>query len=282
MRCQWEAYIKLLPGWLHEPVDKLGKETLTELRLRVGHPAQIVQHSRSLWLERIVRPEDIDFCINTASHYSPWAAKTAGKGFITAEGGHRIGICGDAVIKNGQWSGFRKITSLCIRVARDIPDLAYNLRDTSGSTLIIGPPGSGKTTLLRDFIRQRSRYSGQSIAVLDERGELFPMSNNVSAFPPGPTTDILTGCTKQVGIDSLIRCMGPSVIVLDEITAAEDCIALMHAAWCGVELLATAHAGSKQDLYMRSVYRPLVESKLFQNLIILRPDRTWTLERINA
>ena len=75
--------------------------------------------------------------------------------------------------------------------------------------------------------------------------------------------------------------MSPNTIAVDEITATEDCNALINAAWCGVDLLATTHAGSKHDLYNRAVYRPLIENRIFQTLIILHPDKSWTAERMN-
>ena len=74
--------------------------------------------------------------------------------------------------------------------------------------------------------------------------------------------------------------MSPDTIAMDEITAKEECDALLHAGWCGVHLLATAHAGSKIDLFSRPVYRPIIESKLFETLIILQPDKSWHIERM--
>jgi stage III sporulation protein AA len=74
--------------------------------------------------------------------------------------------------------------------------------------------------------------------------------------------------------------MGPDTIAIDEITAQKDCQALMNAGWCGVSLLATAHASTKKDLFARPIYRPVIEAELFQYLVILRPDKTWIMERI--
>ena len=64
--------------------------------------------------------------------------------------------------------------------------------------------------------------------------------------------------------------------------AVEDCDALIHASWCGVQLLATAHARNKRDLSMRSVYRPLLENGLFDTLVILQQDKSWISERMNV
>lgn len=280
MRCAWQEYLNLLPLWLREPVDKLGRDHLQELRLRCDlEPELLLQNSRHC-LNRKVTKEDLQFCVNIASRYSPWAAQTTSNGYITAPGGHRIGLCGDAVVSNGKMTGFHAVNSLCIRVARDFPGIAAQTQKYQGSILLIGRPGSGKTTLLRDLIRQRSEKINDCVAVVDERREIFPLSGGYSCFSTGLRTDVLSGCSKCQGIDSVLRSMNPSVIAVDEITAKEDCDALLHAGWCGVQLLATAHAGSRYDLENRPVYRPLIESKLFDTLLILRPDKSWYAERM--
>lgn len=280
MRCAWQEYLRLLPTWLRNDVDQYGKNDLQELRLRVGQVPVLLLRKSVKRLERIVGLDDISYVINSASQYSPWSASTISRGYITAAGGHRIGICGDAVVQNGTVTGIRTATSLCIRVACDFEGIAEEALRYEGSILIIGPPCSGKTTLLRDLIRQRSNNWNGSVAVMDERGELFPYVSGTSCYDIGKNTDILTGCSKQQGIDMLLRTMGPSCIALDEITEESDCRALLNAGWSGVSLLATAHAGSKSDLFSRPIYHPLITSHIFDTVLILRMDKTWKAERI--
>ena len=282
MRCAWQAYLNLLPVWLRPQVDVLGRDHLRELRLRLGMPPELVRGDKSLFLDRHVTEDDLAFCINIASRYSPWSAATSAQGFITAPGGHRIGVCGEAVVTNRRMNGIRNPGMLCIRVARDIPNVAQSLQNITGSTLIVGRPGSGKTTLLRDLVRQKSNQCKGSICVVDERQEVFPRTSNTFCFEIGRCTDILSGCNKYDGVTSAIRSMNPAWIAVDEITAAEDCQALLYAGWCGVELIATAHAGSKQDLYRRPVYSSIIECGLFQNLVVLKRDQSWTIERMCA
>ena len=282
MICAWQEYLKILPHWMRSGVDKIGREHLQELRMRVGQPPKLIMQNRCTALDRIVSSEDIIYVINTASKYSPWAAATIGKGYITAAGGHRIGVCGETVTNNGTVTGIRTATSLCVRVARDFPDLALPAQKEKGSVLIIGPPGSGKTTLLRDLIRQRSVIEKGSISVLDERGEIFPVVDGKACFLTGENTDILTGCGKSQGLDILLRTMGPTCIAVDEITEAEDCSALLSAGWSGVSLIATAHAGNAIDLYTRPVYKPLIEKHLFDVLLVLQLNKSWTMEPIRV
>lgn len=273
MMCAWKPLLGILPDWLASETDKYGKKELQELRLRLGQPPELVMGSRSLWLDRIVSRDDLNFIVNTASRYSPWAAGTASMGYLTAPGGHRIGLCGDVVMKKGTMDGIRQIGSLCIRVARDFDGIAGNAGHLKGSVLLLGPPGSGKTTLLRDISRRIAQQ--ETVCVVDERGEIFP-----EGIARGKRMDVLTGCTKEEGIHILLRTMGPECIAVDEITSERDCDALIRAGWCGVRLLATAHAATVSDLHQRPVYKALVSSKLFDHILVLGRDKSWREERL--
>ena len=279
MRCAWQSLLDLLPVWMRDFVDKHGKDVLQEIRLRINAPPQLKTMDNNLTMSRVVTSDDLRFCINVVTKYSPWSVSTASKFYYTSPGGHRIGLCGNLITHDGNSSHIHDISSLCIRVARDFPGIA-NAVTLSGSVLILGCPGSGKTTMLRDYIRQLSAKKDVNVAVVDERKEIFPYFNNRFCFDTGPNTDIISGSSKPMGIEAVLRNMGPSVIAVDEITAVNDCKALIHAGWCGVDLIATAHAGSKNDLLNRPVYRPLLETQLFQNLLIMHPDKSWHIERI--
>lgn len=272
MICAWKEFLAVLPPPMRQDVDRLGMAGAQELRLRLGKPPCLVLPQRTVTLGKAVTMDDLNFSINAACRYSPWTAATAANGYITAPGGHRMGICGEAVVKDGVMTGFRSIRSLNIRIARDFPGIAARLTGLGGNLLILGRPGSGKTTLLRDLIRQRSEK--ENVAVVDERGELFPMG-----LDAGQAVDILSGCGKVQGIDTVLRTMGPDTIAVDEITASEDCDALLQAGWCGVRLLATAHAADARDLRCRGIYRPILQSGLFDTLVILHKDKSFRTER---
>ena len=239
-------------------------ENVLEIRLRLGSPPRFVTGSGWHDGRGAVEERDLSFVINAASRYSPWTAASQAEGYLTAPGGHRIGICGDG----------GAVGSLCIRVARDLQGIAAGL-PMSGSLLLLGPPGSGKTTLLRDLIRRISR--NKMVSVVDERRELFP-----EGFSRGDNTDVLAGVGKDRGIDMVLRAMGPQVIAMDEVTSPDDCQALIRAARCGVDLLATAHASSVRDLKERIVYRPLVETGLFTKAAVLDRARGWHMEEVGA
>lgn len=273
MMCAWKELLGILPQRLRRDVDSMGKESLEEIRLRINAPPELVFGTGSRWLPGTVTREELNFTVNTASRYSPWAAATAAQGYLTATGGHRIGLCGEAVCRNGILEGIREVSSLCIRVARDFPGIAGKAAGTKGSVLILGAPGWGKTTLLRDMIRQRGE--SEQTCVVDERGELFPQG-----FSRGQRVDVLTGCPKAEGILALLRTMGPGTIGVDEITEEKDCLALLRAANCGVKLLATVHAASLEDLRRRKLYGLMLENRVFDTFLVLHRDKSYSVERM--
>ena len=275
MRCAWKELLDILPRWMITDVDALGRSSLQELRLRLDAPPELVSCDSVQRLGRQVSSEDLSYCVNAASRYSPWAAATIAQGFLTVSGGHRIGLCGEAVLKNKEITGIRKVTSLCIRVARDFPGIGSSAAGLRGSMLILGAPGRGKTTLLRDIARQISQKS--TVVVVDERGEIFP-----SGFVRGDRMDVLTGVPKAGGVEMVLRTMGPEWIAVDEITAEEDCRSLLQAQGCGVRLLATAHAGSLDEFRVRPIYKALLDNHVFDYLLILHSDRSYGTERIHT
>ena len=275
MRCAWKELTGILSPWIRNQLTDEDQKKCAEIRLRLGKPPQLILRGREHTLMGLVGEEDLRRTVNTASQYSPWAASSIAQGYITAAGGHRIGMAGETVIQQGSMTGIRRVTSLCIRVARDIDGIAGQAGNLEGSILILGPPGSGKTTLLRDLIRERAEKGMFSVAVIDQRQEIFPKD-----FRQGSRTDVLYGCSKAQGLEIAIHCLSPGTVAVDEITSAEDCDALCAAAWCGVSLLATAHAGSLQDLRRRKIYEPLIRDRLFDHVILLGKDQTFTTERI--
>lgn len=275
MMCAWQNLLRVLPGWLATEMDRPGRSSICELRLRLDLEPELNYGAKWECLNRKISEEDLSFVINTASRYSPWAASSLGSGYLTVSGGHRIGVCGEVIRKNDRPSGFRTVTGLCIRICRDFPGIGKGTVNRTGSVLILGPPGSGKTTLLRDILRLTAET--ETVSVIDERSEIFP-----DGFCRGKRMDVLTGCGKPEGIDMVLRTMGPAVIGVDEITSEGDCDALIRAGWCGVRLVATAHAGSVSDLYKRPVYRKLSSCGLFDRVLVMRRDRSWCEERMGV
>lgn len=180
-----------------------------------------------------------------------------------------MGVCGEVVWENNAIHSLRNFSSISIRIAHEHKGIGTI---PSRSTLILGPPGCGKTTLLRDCVRLLSDADECRVALLDERGEIAACRDGVPGFDVGGHTDILTGCQKATGIIMLLRTMNPQWIAVDEITREEDIRAMVQASYCGVRLLATAHADSLQDLQRRPIYRELMEQKVFEDYLLFQRE----------
>ena len=83
---------------------------------------------------------------------------------------------------------------------------------------------------------------------------------------------MLDACPKAVGISMVLRAMNPQIIAVDEITEPEDIRAMLQAAGCGVGLLATVHAESREELMEKPLYRSLMETEVFQKGVCIRME----------
>ena len=269
------------------------KEHAEEFRLRAGRCMSVLLPAGERSLEIIVTVEELETLCDIAAEFSRYASiETLRQGFLPVRGGFRVGLCGAAVMKDGQVTNLKQISSAVIRISREqkgigaavVPRLFRG--EHFASTLLLSPPGGGKTTLLRDLVRLMSRgeqfevgfrppdgirqFPPQRIALIDERDEIAVMYRGQPQMDVGPRTDILNGCPKAAAIPMVLRAMNPQIIALDEITVQEDLQAIAQAAGCGVGLLATIHAGSVEELQAKPLYRALLEGRVFRQAVLIR------------
>ena len=275
------AILDVLPPRYAQALRALRWDIVQELRLRAGQPMLLKAVTGFTTLPQIaaaasavVTAAEVEAVLAAATRQSAYSAQeTLRDGYVTLPGGHRIGICGTCVQRSGETYGMKDITSLNIRVAHDVSIEPMRLRSRlDDNLLIIGCPGSGKTTLLRNCIRALSER-GQCVCVADERGE-------IAAFDLGQNVDVLRGCGKQAAIERLLRTMAPDWIAVDEISAEEDVRAVERTAYCGVKLLATAHASGVDELNKRGVYRQLIGSGVFPAALVLGRGWSFSEERL--
>ena len=280
-----EEVWRILPRRIREKMKESDFEGMQEIRLRCGQPVLLKEEKRMHMLEGKLSAAEIRETVSLLSGYSLYAfEEELRQGYLTLEGGHRVGFCGKAVMEDGKIRTLKQINALNIRIAKEQRGwgeafLPYLLEgERFYHTLIVSPPGCGKTTLLRDLIRCLSKRKW-TLGVVDERGEIAPLRDGVPQMDVGPCTDVLEGCPKAKGMVMLLRSMSPDIIAVDELGAQEDIAAVHEVLHCGVGLMATAHGHSFSDLERR--LKPLMQERIFERYIFLSGRKgTGTLEAI--
>ena len=254
---------------------------IQEIKLRIGKPLIIIYRGKErMWKDVIVTKEEIKETLEYISNYSLYAYEHELKqGFITIEGGHRVGMAGQVIMEEGKIKNLKYISSINLRISHEVkncadkifPYITYNKQ--MYHTLLISPPRCGKTTLLRDIIRQVSDgnmwVKGCTVGVGDERSELGGCYLGNPQNEMGVRTDILDRCPKAEGMIMLIRSMAPQVIAVDEIGAQEDVHAIEYAMHCGCKMLATAHGYSMEEIQRKPIFEKLVQERRFERYVIL-------------
>lgn len=261
--------------------ENLRFDYLQEVRLRAGCPVILLYAGKEKILSLKVTERSIRETLDYVSNYSLYAYENELKqGFITIEGGHRVGIAGQVLIENGRVKNLKYISSLNIRVSHEIVGCADKLfpyithNKQMYHTLIISPPRCGKTTLLRDMIRQISDgnhwVKGCTVGVADERSELAGCYQGIAQNHMGMRTDVLDGCPKAEGMLMLIRSMSPQVIAVDEIGAPEEIQAVKYAMHCGCKMIATVHGESLEEIQRKPLLEQMIREQCFERYVLLR------------
>lgn len=279
--------LEYLPQSVRCAIQKLPAEIqrqIQEIRLRSNRPVGIgiagseqflTEHgSLSDFQEHTIKisTEEIARSFQAVCSYSVYShERDLAEGYITIRGGCRVGICGSAAVQENTPMTIRNVSGLNFRIAGEYIGSAeqvwHKIASEPISILVAGPVGSGKTTFLRDLCRLiGNRYR---TSLVDERGEIAAVLRGKPQHDVGQKTDVLDGYPRDVGILTALRVLTPQYIICDEISTEFDVQAILQATGCGVNFAASCHAGSVEDLYKRSVLRPLMESGVFKYCVLL-------------
>lgn len=207
-------------------------------------------------------------------------------GFVTVEGGNRVGICGTAVYEKEKIINVKDISSLNIRISHEIfgaadPVFEALRNNGMGGILIAGPPCSGKTTMLRDFARQAGNGNfGMRchVNIVDERMEIAGVYRGVPSFDVGSTTTVLNGYMKSDGIISAVRSMAPDFIVCDEFGGDKDVAASLYAMKSGVLIAASMHTFDEDELIKKQSFVITAEAGIFKWVVFM--DKNCSVSKI--
>lgn len=295
----FEQAVKQLPAEWCGVLQKIPQRQrcgVREITFRVGKAITLTTAEGVCFMERngnftpfpprgnTLTSEEVNRCLRHLTQYSLHAFETElCGGYLTLQGGHRCGIAGHAVYKEGALSYVRDVSTVSIRVAREIRGLSQPVLkrlyfgERIPSVLILGAPGSGKTTLLRDIIRgladgEAGRYV--RVAVVDERSELGAARQGAPQYDLGLASDLLDGFYKTDGMLFALRSLAPQVIAVDEIAAESDQSAVRKVQYGGVSLLASAHASSVEEAYRRDGIGELLRNGTFDYAVVLEDAKT--------
>ena len=292
-----EQVLALLPIHIQQLIPSTCiRQGLEELRLRVNQPLIGKVNQQEIFFQQGKQPskekegsyfvtkKDIDTILEAILDYSIYAyQEEISQGFLTLQGGHRVGLAGKVVMEGSTIKTVKNISCLNIRFAHEIKGCARKLlpyifaNDRVCHTLIIAPCGCGKTTLLRDLIRICSNggegFKGYSVGVVDERSELAGNYLGIPQNDLGIRTDVLESCPKAQGMLMLLRSMAPEIIAVDEIGKEEDIHALQYVSSCGSKIFATVHGDSYEALKKKPVLQGLIQEKIFSRYVVLSKEK---------
>ena len=278
--------VRALPTWLAAPLAQLPAQTaarVQELRLRTGCAVTFTVQGRqcsasalpgcppalaAMRLDALQIEEIFHTLCNGSVHTHE---RELSEGYLTTAAGNRVGVAGQFVQREGQCITLQKVTSLNLRIARSctirlLPVLDKLLEQHFTGLLVVGEPGSGKTTLLRTIARTLAERQ-RLVAVVDERGELFP--------PEGPLPpERIGGVDKARAVQMALRTLAPQVILLDELGSLEETMALEQGFFSGADFIASIHAPDAAQARCRPQVQALLQRGMLRQLVILAGRET--------
>ncbi|MGH9766238.1 MAG: AAA family ATPase, partial [Blastocatellia bacterium] len=244
-----DLLLGVLPPHIRETIIReKGLETLIEIVLDLGRQPEARYPGRAIYLnDSAVTREDLQYAESRVGHFT--RDNRAGIERTL----HRI-----SAIRNR----LGEIVGLTCRVGRAIfgtVDIIRDLVASGRSILLMGRPGVGKTTLLREAARVLADDFEKRVIVVDT-------SNEIAGDGDVPHPGIGRARRMQVPapenqhavmIEAVENHM-PEVIVIDEIGTEQEALAAGAIAERGVQLIATVHGNTLENLMSNPTLSDLV------------------------
>ena len=242
-----DALIAVLPTELQQTLRSLNQEDeLLEVVLDLGRlpKARFVHHEAGLSSTEVTE-EDIQYVSSRIGRFGD----DNRAGFERTL--HRI-----SAIRNRE----DKIVGLTCRVGRAVYgtiDIIADIVESGNSILLLGRPGVGKTTMLREVAR---------VLADKKRVVIVDTSNEIGGDGDIPHPSIGKARRMQVKTPTMQHAVMieavenhmPEVIIIDEIGTELDAAAARTIAERGVQLVATAHGNTLDNLMMNPTLADLV------------------------
>ena len=280
-----EEIFSMLPDGIFREMKRLcfsrrgGMDRVGEIHLSVGRGSSFLWGGERIFLSSSISLDEMRKTVESLCGGALYAHRESlSDGYISLEGGVRVGVCGRARYEGGRLVGVSEITSLLFRIptvrSSACEELLSAWRTSECGMLIYAPPCGGKTTALRTLVSEiASKDKRCRVAVVDERCEFI----QEECMRLG--VDLFRGYKRGDGLEIALRTMSPEVLVIDEIGARRESETLIDSLNSGVRLLASAHASSRDQLMRRVSLFPFFEHKIFDVIVgIFNTDGVYSLK----
>ncbi|MEK6410089.1 MAG: R3H domain-containing nucleic acid-binding protein [Acidobacteriota bacterium] len=244
-----DLMLAVLPGRIREGLARAANmESLIEVVLDLGRQPEARYTAHAQYLDdSLVTREDLQYVASRVGQFTR---------------DNRAGIERTLHRISAMRNRLGEIVGLTCRVGRAIygtVDIIRDIVESGKSILLMGKPGVGKTTLLREAARVLADDLDMRVIVVDT-------SNEIAGDGDVPHPGIGRARRMQVPepehqhgvmIEAVENHM-PEVIVIDEIGTAQEALAARTIAERGVQLIATVHGNTLENLMINPTLSDLV------------------------